>query len=252
MPIKTNEKKKQNVTRGNIDALGRRIISGQIIPQKTILFEQDLIEEFGASRNAVREAVKTLAGKNLVVSARKKGTMVRPPEEWNLLDPSVMNWMISDSGTSEMLIDALSELRQIVEPEAAALAAERANSTQILKLFECYAQMVANIENSKLAVHWDTEFHKVLLEASCNPLLRSLANSFGQLLHSNFTLFTNANKGFIRNLIDHKLIAEAIRDRNPQLARERSKFLLQKNESDIKELKTDLKNVVLPNSTSST
>ncbi|MEV8467447.1 FadR/GntR family transcriptional regulator [Fluviibacterium sp. DFM31] len=235
-----------NVMQHILDVLGRRIVSGEMVPEKTILFEQDLIEEFGASRNAVREAVKTLAAKNLVVSARKVGTSVRPPEDWNLLDPQVIDWMIADKSTNERLIKSLSELRQIVEPEASALAAQRATATQILKLFECYEQMVANIHDAELSVHWDAEFHRVLLEASGNPLLGSLAKAIEKLLRSNFNLFTKANEGYIRNIPDHLLIAQAIRDRAPDLARQRSRDLLAKNEQDIEELKLTMPNVHLP------
>ncbi|WP_204115738.1 FadR/GntR family transcriptional regulator [Shimia biformata] len=235
-----------NITQHIVDVLGRRIVSGQMIPEETILFEQDIIDEFGASRNAVREAVKTLAGKNLVVSARKKGTSVRPPEDWNLLDPQMIDWMIADNSTNEQLIKSLSELRRIVEPEAAALAAERASATQTLRLFECYEQMVAHTHDAELSVHWDAEYHKVLLEASGNPLLRSLAKAIERLLRSNFTLFTTANEGYIRNVHEHLLIAEAIRDRNPDLARQRSIDLLNKNERDIDELKKGLDEISLP------
>lgn len=235
----------QNITSHIVEVLGRRIVSGKIAPETAVLFEQDLIDEFGASRNAVREAVKTLAGKNLVVSARKKGTSVRPAEDWNLLDPQVIDWMIQETSTNEDLIAALSELRQIIEPEAALLAAKRADSTQVLRLFECYEQMVACADNAELSVHWDAEFHKVLLEASGNPLLRSLAKAIERLLRSNFSLFTHANEGFIRNITDHLWIAEAIRDRNPTLARDLSAALLQKNESDIRELKQEMDQVNL-------
>lgn len=237
---------KQNITQHIVEVVGRRIVAGHMEPVKTVLFEQDLIDEFGASRNAVREAVKTLAGKNLVQSARKKGTTVRPPSEWNLLDPQMINWMLEDTSGSENLIRALSELRRIVEPEAAALAAERASSTQILKLFECCEQMLANISDAELSIHWDTEYHKVLLEASGNPLLRSLAKAIECLLRSNFTFVTYANNGYIRNIPDHSWIAEAIRDRDPELARQRTKDLLTKNERDIDELKQTMTEVVLP------
>lgn len=236
----------QNVMQHIVDVLGRRIVSGEMVPEKTILFEQDLIDEFGASRNAVREAVKTLAGKNLVVSTRKIGTSVRPLEDWSLLDPQVIDWMIGDTSTNEQLIKALSELRQIVEPEAAALAAQRASSTQVLKLFECHEQMVANVENAKLSVDWDTAFHKQLLEASGNPLLRSLAKAIEKLLRSNFSLFTEANEGYIRNIPDHLWIAEAIRDRDPDRARKLMRDLLNKNERDIEELREAMDEVVLP------
>ena len=235
-----------NITQHIVDVLGRRIVAGEMAPGKTFLFEQDLIDEFGASRNAVREAVKTLAGKNLVVSARKKGTSVRPPEDWNLLDPQMIDWMIADKSTNKGLIKALSELRQIIEPEAAALAAQRATSTQILRLFECYEQMAGNTRNMEKSVHWDAEFHSVLLEASGNPLLRSLAKAVEKLLRSNFALFTGANQGYIRNIPDHLWIAEAIRDRDPELARQRARDLLTKNERDIVELQKTLDEVALP------
>lgn len=236
----------QNITQRIVDALGRRIVAGKYIPEETFLFEQDLIDEFGASRNAVREAVKTLAGKNMVVSARKKGTSVRPAEDWNLLDAQIIDWMIDEKSTSEKLIQALSELRKIVEPEAAALAARKASSKQILRLFECYEMMVENTDDVELSVFWDAEYHKALLEASGNPLLRSLAQAIERLLRSNFNLFTNANEGFIRNIPDHLWIAEAIRDRDPNLARQRAADLLNKNENDIEELKQGMDEVVLP------
>ncbi|MCT8162103.1 FadR/GntR family transcriptional regulator [Pseudoruegeria sp. SHC-113] len=235
-----------NITQHIIDVLGRRIVSGEMGREEHVLFEQELIEEFGASRNAVREAVKTLAGKNLVVSARKKGTTVRPPEEWNLLDPQVIDWLIQDTATNEALIQSLSELRRIIEPEAAALAATRASATQILRLFECCEKMGAKGGTAAQAVHWDTEYHKVLLAASGNPLLRSLATAIERLLLSNFSLFTHANEGFIRNIPDHVWIAEAIRDRNPDLARQRVCTLLDKNASDIDELKQTMPAVDLP------
>jgi len=228
---------KRNITDQIIDVLGRRIVSGEIDPQTTLIVEQDLITEFGASRNVIREAIKTLAGKNLLVSVRKKGTTVCAVEDWNLLDDAVISWMIDSPSTNEMLIDALSELRQIIEPEAAALAAKKANSTQILKLFECYEQMVANSHDSECSVHWDAEFHRVLLSATGNPILAFLANGIDRLLRSNFKLFMEERGGFIRNLKDHLLIAEAIRDSDAELARKRTKTLLAKNVRDIKKLK---------------
>lgn len=228
---------KPNVAGHIVNVLGRRIVSGQLVSGEVVLFEQDIIEEFGASRNTVREAVKTLAGKNLLISVRKKGTLVRPTEEWNLFDPMVIDWMIEESSTSEMLIKALSELRQIVEPEAAALAAKRASSTQVLQLFECYEQMVANAHNAELSVHWDAEFHKVLLDASGNLLLRALANGTDRLLQSNFRHFLQNIDGYNRNLEDHLLIAVAIREKDPDLARERTNVLLSKNKRDIEEIK---------------
>lgn len=89
----------------------------------------------------MREAVKTLAGKNLIRSARRAGTIVEPQESRNLFDPQVITWMLEERPTHETVLNALSELQAIIEPEAAALATQRASTEQTLKLFQIYEQM---------------------------------------------------------------------------------------------------------------
>lgn len=220
-----------------VEDLGRQIIRGAVAPGSTLPVEQQICDSFGASRNAVREAVKTLSGKNLVRSARRAGTIVEAPEDWNLLDPQVIGWMLSEDPTRETLMAALTELRVIIEPEAAALAAQRASTTQVLRLFETVEAMRENAGNPDVAIEHDVAFHRIVLEASGNNLLRIFAHSFGLLLEGNFQLSIQVDDAFIRNLDDHLWIAEAIRDRNPDAAREASKRLLAKNAEDIRKMK---------------
>ena len=222
-----------NIAQSIVDDLGRRIVRGELHADGPALVEQDIVSEFGASRNVVREAVKTLAAKNLVRSERRVGTIVQPPQEWNLLDPQVIEWMLSEESTHETLLSALSELRLIFEPEAAALAAQRASSRQILRIFDCFEQMQHYAEDPKRAIEHDVLFHEALLDACGNPLLRSLNHSISLLLRANFKLSIQVDNAFIRNLEDHGCIAEAIRDRQPEKARQAVITLLKKNQQDI-------------------
>lgn len=226
-----------NIAQSIVDVLGRRIVRGELHAGGQVLIEQDIIAEFGASRNVVREAVKTLAGKNLVRSERRVGIIVQAAKEWNLLDPQVIGWMLSEETTHENLMKALSELRLIVEPEAAALAAKRATTKQILRLFDCYEDMQLHAGDSEKAILHDVRFHEVLLEACGNPLLRSLSQSISLLLRANFRLSIQVDNAFIRNLDDHRLIAEAIQNRDPEEARRATIELLSKNQNDMEAMK---------------
>jgi GntR family galactonate operon transcriptional repressor len=220
-----------------VETLGRRIVRGDVAPGATLPVEQAICDELGVSRNVVREAVKTLAGKNLIRSARRAGTIVEPQESWNLLDPQVITWMLEERPTRETVLNALSELRAIIEPEAAALAAQRASTEQTLKLFQIYEQMKLHARDPERAVEFDVAFHRAVLEATGNMLLRTFSHGFGMLLGANFNLSIQVNNAFIRNLEDHRLIAEAIRDRDPEKARAVSRALLAKNEADIREMR---------------
>lgn len=227
-----------NIAQTIVESIGRRIVRGELHAGGHVLVEQDIISEFGASRNVVREAVKTLAGKNLVRSERRVGTLIEPAREWNLLDRQVIGWMLSENATHKDLMKALSELRQIVEPEAAAFAAMRATSKQVLQLFDCYEDMQLHANDPVQAIVHDVRFHETLLDACGNPLLRSLAQSISLLLKANFELSIQIDSAFIRNLDDHRLIAEAIQNKDPDEARRVTIDLLLKNQADMDAMAT--------------
>src|ERR1700738_2566839 len=121
-----------------VSALGRDIAGGVWKPEETLPTEPEIAHRFGAGRNAVREAVKILAAKGFVRTERRAGTIVRPESRWNLLDPEVLTWMLSAAGNRDHLLDELSELRSIVEPMVAALAATHASAMERLRIFEAY------------------------------------------------------------------------------------------------------------------
>ena len=232
-----NRKSAPRLVVKTVDVLGRRIVKGDVPPGQTLPVEQDISDELGVSRNVVREAVKTLSGKNLIRSARRAGTIVEPREAWNLLDPQVLGWMLSEESTRGTLLNALSELRAIIEPEAAALAARRGSSAHALRLLEIYGDMERHARDPERAIAADVSFHVTILEATGNLLLTTFAEPFGQLLKANFSLSIQVNGAFIRNLAEHEEIALAIRDRDPDRARDVARLLLSKNEADLDRFK---------------
>src|ERR1700676_95524 len=123
-----------------VSAIGREIASGVWKPEQTLPTEPELAHRFGAGRNAVREAVKILAAKGFVRTERRAGTIVRPEFCWNLLDSEVLNWMLSSAANRDNLLDELSELRSIIAPTVAALAAPHASAMETLPICESYDQ----------------------------------------------------------------------------------------------------------------
>jgi len=111
-----------------VDILGQRIAAGHYIEGETLPVEQQLAD---IGRNALREAVKVLSGKGLISTAPRSGTKIRPKDEWNMLDPDVLSWHADpETATPEFLL-ALLEIRRIIEPKAAELAAVRASREDV-------------------------------------------------------------------------------------------------------------------------
>ena len=155
------------------DAIGKRIVSGKYKPGDTLPTEPRIQEEFGVSRTAVREAVRLLSAKGLTVSRPKIGTRVRPTVDWNMLDPDVLRWQIDQNPTDEF-IQALFEMREIIEPAACSRAAERATEAEIAALNKAMGGIETEVRGSPEQIAADIQFHMVILSASRNPMLRSV------------------------------------------------------------------------------
>jgi DNA-binding FadR family transcriptional regulator len=84
----------------------------------------------GVSRTVVREATKVLAAKGMVESRSKRGTVILPRSEWRLLDPDVLAWL-TETGLDPEFLRSMFEVRKIIEPAAARLAAERATPAEL-------------------------------------------------------------------------------------------------------------------------
>ena len=98
--------------------------------------EGELCATMGVSRTILREAVKTLVAKGMLVTGPRTGTRTRPPADWNLLDPDVIRWRL-EAGVDQAFVRDILELRLAIEPEAAKLAAQRANAADIAGRPDC-------------------------------------------------------------------------------------------------------------------
>ncbi|HVV22903.1 MAG TPA: FCD domain-containing protein [Pseudonocardiaceae bacterium] len=157
-----------------VEALARRILSGEI-PEGATLDLLALREELDVSLTALREALKVLSAKGIIDARQKRGTFVRPRSAWNTLDGDVMRWR--SAGPPDLdLLENLTEVRTIVEPAAARLAADRASDDDLLALDEALSRMAsadgkAADGEAADAVAADLDFHRALLAATHNPLL---------------------------------------------------------------------------------
>lgn len=212
------------------EALGRRIVGGALAPGSVLPNADLLAREYRVSRPALREAIKLLAGKGLLEMAPRRGTVVRPKSAWNRLDDDVMSWETGE-GPSETFIRDLFELRRMIEPEAAALAARRASDEGIREISEAFVAMSKADYGSMESVRADLAFHRAILIHSCNEFLATFAPAIEAYLTATFNVQRRREVN-PRAFHDHGAILDAIRDRNPDEARAATLALLTPAEGD--------------------
>lgn len=198
--------------------LGVAIVSGRYAPGDTLPTEIDFSERLKVSRSAYREAVRILSAKGMVESRPKTGTRVTDPQLWNLLDPDVLAWYF-EAEPDPKLVDGLFELRMIVEPAAAALAAERRTPEHISTMRESLMAMQKHGVDTEEGRTADRAFHAAILEASGNMPLFSLASTIGAGVR--WTTIYKARKHELPPdpMPDHWRVFDAIAAGGPQSAR---------------------------------
>ena len=198
--------------------IGMAIVSGRFAPGHVLDGEISASEGLSVSRTAYREAMRILAAKGLVSSRPKMGTSVSGRAAWHLLDPDVLAWIFK-SEPDEHLVNSLFELRRIVEPEAAALAALRRTDDQLVAM----ADALDGMERFTLAHEEgraaDQRFHAALLDASGNAFLTSLTSGVSAAVEWT-TIFKQRRSPLRRDpLPDHRQVFEAVRAGNAVAAR---------------------------------
>lgn len=197
--------------------VGISIASGRLRPGDLLDDEVSASDRLQVSRSAYREAVRILAAKGLVESRPKIGTRVSRPEHWHLLDPDVLSWIFASEPDEKLVVD-LFELRDIVEPRAAALAAERRSACHLEAMSRSLQAMARNTlltEEGRLA---DQAFHDALLAASGNAFIVSLTSSVTAAVAWT-TVFKQRRNALQRDAVpDHARVFEAVRDRDPDAA----------------------------------
>ena len=198
--------------------LGCAILSGEYQPGDGLDGEIEQALALGVSRTPYREAIRILVAKGLLESRPKAGTRVTPRARWNLLDPDILAWMFSGEPDPEF-VKSLFELRGIIEPAAAALAAQRRTSAQIDAMRGSLDAMAKHGLASEAGQAADQQFHASVLAATHNDALVSLASSVGAAVGLT-TRFKQRHHALPRDpLPDHLAVFDAIAAGDPAQAR---------------------------------
>jgi GntR family galactonate operon transcriptional repressor len=215
--------------------LGREIV-GEIYPAGSLLPNAaDMCARFSVSRTALREAYSVLTAKAMIVARPKIGTRVRPKTDWNMLDPEVLSWHLQSTPT-ENFVAELFVLRQMVEPEAAGLAASAHSRATIDRIAEAYGRMDRFKDGAGDLIGADLDFHMRILEATGNHFLTALGGLIRTSLECTFELsWEGASRIQDARLHQHRGIFEAIRDGSPELAKSRMTELLSDSIDDVRE-----------------
>lgn len=214
MIFKELKRKKRSLFGQVLEGLGSRIVRGELQPGQT-LPETELCRDLGASRTVVREVLKTLSAKGLVDTRTRTGTRVLEATHWNLLDLDVLGWRYAAMPRMQFFRE-LFELRRMIEPNAAALAAERATAPDIKAIANAYADMQKAPHESQSAIDADLSFHRAVLSAAHNELLTQMAGVIGAGLLTSFRISSSSFDVFVPQ---HGEILEAIRYGRPNAAR---------------------------------
>ena len=191
------------------------IRKGELSEGSQLPSERDLAKQFGVSRTAVREAIKSMQESGLVDAFPGRGTFIANGNSKSMrrsLD------RILKSGRTDGW-DHLVEVREILEPEIAALAAVRADVEDIKTMREAIFVMDNAPWDSDRYVEADLDFHLALAEAAGNPIVLSLIDSIVEMLREQRSMIFRVAGGPQRGQQHHRLILEAIRRRDPQAAR---------------------------------
>ncbi len=161
-----------------VEELGQRIVQGHYKDSDLLPTEDQLCQELHVSRGVLREATKVLTQKGLIQVRPRVGTQVQSPDRWNLFDPDVLLWRLQEAGAARFL-ETVTEVRRIIESEAARLAAVRAQPEEVAAMQELLGSMAAILSDDgsydyQQFLDVDIAFHASILKASHNQLLSQI------------------------------------------------------------------------------
>ncbi|MFB7223164.1 FadR/GntR family transcriptional regulator [Streptomyces sp. NPDC056227] len=214
-----------------VDILGERIVRGVHAPGSS-LYPDRIEQELQVSKTVLREALRVLASKGLIDSRQKRGTFVRPRSDWNLLDGDLLRWQgqgIPDAG----FLDNLAEVRGIVEPAGARLAALRRNDDDLAALAEALERMATAGKDTDAMVEADLAFHRSLLAAAHNELLTRMEVVLEAGLRVRDHLVHGADH-WTDSIPAHDAVLAAVRSQDPDVAERAVHALLDQAGADLR------------------
>jgi GntR family transcriptional regulator, transcriptional repressor for pyruvate dehydrogenase complex len=206
------------------------ILSGALRPGDQLPSERELAQRFAVSRTAVREAVKALREKGLVEAYSGRGTFITNGTSQAIRQS--LDWIMkvgAQDGSTH-----LAEMRSILEPEIAALAAMRIDEQHLGAMRDAFRIMDRSREDPVAFIEADLDFHLALAEAVANPLILSLIDSIVGLLREQRMSIFYVEGGPERGQYHHKRILDAVENHDAERARSAMQAHLQQVREDSK------------------
>ena len=205
------------------------ILSGKLHSGDRLPTERELAEQFQASRTAVREAMKTLAQRGLVDMRPGRGTLVIDGTTQAMRHSLGLMMRVGQASGSAELV----EVREILEPEIAALAAARATEEHLAALQEAVQVMDASLHDADRYIAADNDFHRTLAKATQNAFLLAFLDSIVDLLSEQRKHIFSVGGGPVRGQEHHKVLFETIQRHDSEAARAAMRAHLQQVRADV-------------------
>jgi GntR family transcriptional regulator, galactonate operon transcriptional repressor len=215
-------------------ALAIRILAGTLVADGGASTEMELCRELGVSRTILREAIKVLSAKGLVEVRPKTGVRVNPRSEWSLLDPTLLMWQ-TEFGVDEKFVRNLCQVRLLLEPPTASAAAVGATDEEIERIHLNYLAMKRAKLDFSAFLEADHEFHSSISRASHNDFLIQINRIVHDALRGTQSIYKKRRDpvAAAAALDLHGAVADAIRERNPDTARDAMILVIRRAEQDI-------------------
>jgi len=211
---------KRNLREQLVEQLGGDIVRGRLRPGDPLPNEEELLARYDVSRTVLREALNVLSGKGLLDAKPRRGTIVRPRSDWSQLDPAILGWRDDPAEPVGDSLDHLMELRRIMEPAAAELAARRGSADDHAAISAAYDAMVAAGDDVQAFVDADIAFHVACLQAARNEFLLPVIHAIRASLVTSMRI-TNQDSELNRMVTIplHQAIRDAILVRDGEAAK---------------------------------
>jgi len=210
--------------------LTRRIVRGDVEDGRGPS-ELDISQEFGVSRVVARETLKILASLDIVDVAQGRRVVVRPRAEWDYLSPLLIEWLPTE--IVDELLQELHQMRALLEPELAAMAAASITDETLERLRNELDRMAALEGDPDAYLEVDHEFHMEICRAADNRILDRIMYSARWLGTASRRVTNEAPAGLRRATAQHTEIYEALVARDPAGARAAMREHLSNNYSTL-------------------
>jgi len=200
-----------------VTELGLRIVRGDYQPGDVLPRAEELAAELGVSRTVIRETLRVLTEKGLVVSRQRTGTRVRSRDSWNLVDPELIGWQ-RRAGPDLQFFRDVSEVRVAIESAAAGHAAVRATQEEIARMRELFSEMEREIGDPQRYAQADLELHAVIMRATHNALLAQLTHTISEGLVASRDVTVRSPGASVASMPLHAEVVDAIAAHDPDRA----------------------------------